>query len=50
MSESKKRFNERVSLMCAHKRKDNKQVFPMVMMTEKKAIARHKKNGQKKEK
>jgi hypothetical protein len=48
MSESKKKLNERVTLMCAHKRKDNKQVFPMGMMTKKIKIIRHKKNGEKK--
>jgi hypothetical protein len=36
MNESKNRFNERVSLMCAHKWIDNKQVFPMGMMTKNK--------------
>jgi hypothetical protein len=36
MSKIKKRLDEQDTVMCAHKRKDNKQVFSMGMVTKKK--------------
>ncbi len=35
MNEHKKRFDKLITMMCAHKRKDNKQIFRRKMMIEK---------------